>query len=151
MFDQDGNFYQITFENLHYLFAGWCLDIVERSYILRLWYWETFCFCFCQDAWSIAETDADVESNAASSRPSSAHQRAKQRPATAIARPTTATAPVERPMTAPSTRSHSQAKPEASGSSQLKSSGFHSKSSGEGERLDHPASMNGVRAKVLCM
>ena len=36
-------------------------------------------------------------------------------------------------MTAPSTRSHSQAKPEASGSSQLKSSGFHSKSSGEGE------------------
>lgn len=101
-----------------------------------------------KDAWSIAETDADVESNAASSRPSSAHQRAKQRPATAITRPTTATAPVERPMTAPSTRSHSQAKPEASGSSQLKSSGFHPKSSGEGERLDHPASMNGSQEIV---
>lgn len=101
-----------------------------------------------KDAWSIAETDADVESNAASSRPSSAHKGARQRPATAVARPTTAIASVERPMTAPATQSRSQVKPGTSSGTRPKSSGSRQRSGGEGEGLDHPASMNGSQEIV---
>ena len=97
-------------------------------------------FHFFQDAWSVAETDADVESNAASSRPSSAHYRARQRPATAVARQAVPAAPLPRPMTAPAIDYRSQARPGTSGSSRPKSSGSRPRSRGEEERLSRPGS-----------
>lgn len=93
-----------------------------------------------KDAWSIVETDADVESNAASSRPSSAHHRARQRPATAVARQATPAASIPRPMTAPAVDYRSQARPGTSGSSRPKSSGSQPRSRGDKERLSRPAS-----------
>lgn len=71
------------------------------------------------------ETDADVESNAASSRPSSAHNRGKQRPATSLPRQVVHAASVPRPMTAPAIDYHSQPRqrPGTSSSSRHKSSG----------------------------
>ncbi|KAL9985971.1 hypothetical protein ACROYT_G000022 [Oculina patagonica] len=98
-----------------------------------------------KDAWSIAETDADVESNAASSRPSSAHHR-KQRPATAVARQPIPVVPVERPMTAPAIDYRSQARPGTSGSSRPKSTGSRPRSRGEEERLSRPASSSSALA-----
>lgn len=78
-----------------------------------------------KDAWSIMETDADVESNAASSRPSSAHNRGKQRPATSLPRQMAHTAPIPRPRTAPAVdyRSQPRQRPGTSNSSHAKSSG----------------------------
>ena len=101
---------------------------------------EIVLFNFFKDAWSIAETDADVESNAASSRPSSAHHRARPRPATAVSRQVTPAAPIPRPMTAPATDYRSQARPGTSGTSRSKSSASHPRSRGEEERLSQPAS-----------
>lgn len=93
-----------------------------------------------KDAWSIAETDADVESNAASSRPSSAHNRVRQRPATAVARQPIPVASVERPMTAPTIDYRSSARLHGtSGSSRPKSTGSRPRSRGE-EGLNRPVS-----------
>lgn len=84
-----------------------------------------------KDAWSVAETDADVESNAASSRPSSAHHR-KQRPATGAARQTIPAAPA--------IDYHSQPMPGISGGSRPRSSASRPRSRGEDGRLSQPAS-----------
>lgn len=109
--------------------------------------------CMCafslpQDAWSVAETDADVESNAASSRPSSAHHRARQRPATAVAREPIPVAPTERPMTAPAIDYRSQARPGTSGTSRPKSAGSRPRSTGEEERLSRPASSDSTALAI---
>lgn len=105
-------------------------------------------FQLSQDAWSVAETDADVESNAASSRPSSAHHRARQRPATAVARQPIPAAPIERPMTAPAIDYRSQARPGTSGTSRPKSTGSRSRSRGEEERLSRPASSSSTALAI---
>lgn len=86
-----------------------------------------------KDAWSVAETDADVESNAASSRPSSAHHRVRQRPVTALTRQLVAAEPIPRPMTAPAIDYHSQPRPGTSSSSRPKSSGSRPRSRAEEE------------------
>ncbi|KAM7449659.1 hypothetical protein ABFA07_002571 [Porites harrisoni] len=93
-----------------------------------------------KDAWSVAETDADVESNAASSRPSSAHHRARQRPATAVAQQVTPAASIPRPMTAPAVDYRSQVRPGTTGASRPKSSGSRPRSRGDEERLSRPTS-----------
>ena len=105
-------------------------------------------FQLSQDAWSVAETDADVESNAASSRPSSAHHRARQRPATAVARQPIPAAPIERPMTAPAIDYRSQARPGTSGTSRPKSTGSRPRSRGEEERLSRPASSSSTALAI---
>ena len=89
-----------------------------------------------------------MESNAASSRPSSAHHRARQRPATAVARQPNPVAPIERPMTAPAIDYRSQARPGTSGTSRPKSTGSRPTSRGEEERLSRPASSDSTAMAV---